>query len=363
MSIPFKILGVDFIELIVNNARQAVHYYQTQYGMEPFAFKGLETGEREKVSYALRQNQIHFVLTAPLTYDSPLNLHLIKHGDGVKDVAFTVDNATKAYEYAVERGAPSALEPVKIRDTNGSVTMAAIRTYGDTIHTFVERKNYRGEFLPGFQPYRSPLKTKSVGLLAVDHFVGNQPESQMQKIVEWYETKLGFHRFWTVDDKDISTEYTALRSIVVADESEVIKMPVNRPAAGLKKSQIEEFVEYYSGPGIQHIALSTKNIVETVSQMSQNGVEFLEVPFSYYEELPDRVGKLEENIEDLAKLGILVDKDEFGYLLQIFTKPVQDRPTLFYEVIQRRGSKSFGKGNFKALFESIEREQARRGNL
>lgn len=363
MKLPFKMLGVDYIELIVGNAKQAAYYYQSQFGMEPFAYKGLETGERETVSYALRQNDIRLVLTTPLKYNSALNLHLIQHGDGVKDVAFRVDDAEAAWAYATENGASSALEPVKIADSNGMVVLAAIKTYGDTIHTFVERKDYNGVFLPGFQAYRSPLKTTSAGLLTVDHFVGNQSENQMQKIAEWYEKKLGFHRFWTVDDKDIATDYTALRSIVVADPSEVIKMPINRPAAGLKKSQIEEFVEYYSGPGIQHIAMSTQNIVRTVGKMVDNGVEFLEVPHAYYEELPDRVGPIAEDISDLERLGILVDKDEFGYLLQIFTKPVQDRPTLFYEVIQRKGSNSFGKGNFKALFESIEREQAKRGNL
>ncbi|GAB4326943.1 MAG: 4-hydroxyphenylpyruvate dioxygenase [Calditrichia bacterium] len=363
MSLPFKIFGVDHVEFIVGNAKQASYYYQQLYGLTPVAYRGLETGEREQVSYVLQQQSIRFVLTAPLLYSSPLNLHLIKHGDGVKDVAFWVDDAEKAWQYATEHGAPSARKPVRYADKDGEVVLASIKTYGDTIHTFVERKNYRGAFLPGFMPYRSPIETRPLDIHHIDHFVGNQPESQMQKIAQWYEEKLGFHRFWTVDDKDISTEYSALRSIVVADPSEVIKMPINRPAMGKKKSQIEEFVEYYSGPGIQHIALATDDIVGVVAEMQRRGVEFLEVPRSYYEELPERVGEIDEDMEELAKLGILVDRDEFGYMLQIFTKPVQDRPTLFYEIIQRKGSASFGKGNFKALFAAIEREQARRGNL
>jgi 4-hydroxyphenylpyruvate dioxygenase len=347
----------------VGNAKQACHYYQTQFGFEPVAYKGLETGEREKVSYVLRQNKITFVVTSPLSAKSPLNDHIRLHGDGVKDVAFWVDDALAAHKYAVEKGAESVSEPQKLTDEDGSVICASIQTYGDTIHTFVQRDQYEGIFIPGFEKFTSRLKTKPVGLNFVDHFVGNQPQDQMAKIAEWYESKLGFKRFWTADDKDISTEYSALRSIVVSNENERIKMPINRPASGMKKSQIEEFVEYYSGPGVQHIALDTNNIIQTVSQLHENGVDFLETPRSYYEELPERVGEIDEDIEELARLKILVDKDEFGYMLQIFTKPIQDRPTLFYEIIQRKGSKSFGKGNFKALFEAIEREQSRRGNL
>lgn len=363
MKPKFTITGTDYFELIVGNAKQAAHYYQTQFGFRPIAYRGLETGEREKVSYVLRQGKITIVLTSPLKSDSKLNQHLARHGDGVVDMAFWVDNADEAWKYTTQNGAKSYLEPETRSDENGQIKIAAIRTYGDTIHTFVQRDSYSGPFLPGFTAYVGKVDTSEVGLQFVDHFVGNQPEGDMVKIAEWYEKVFGFHRFWTVDDKDISTEYSSLRSIVVANENERIKMPINRPATGLKKSQIEEFVEYYAGPGIQHIAMHTENIVKTVGQMVKNGVEFLEVPQSYYDLLKERVGEIDENIDDLAKLGILVDRDEFGYMLQIFTKPVQDRPTLFYEIIQRKGSKGFGKGNFKALFESIEREQQRRGNL
>jgi 4-hydroxyphenylpyruvate dioxygenase len=363
MSLPFEINGTDYIHLIVGNAKQATHFYQTQFGFEPIAYNGLETGEREKVSYVLRQNKITLMLTSPLKAGSSLNEHLGKHGDGVIDVAFRVDDARAAWKYTTEKGAPSVQDPVTLSDEHGSVVMAAIGTYGDTIHTFVERSDYKGTFLPGYEAYKSRLATHPTGLNFVDHFVGNQPQNQMNAIADWYQEKLGFKRFWTADDKDISTEFTSLRSVVVANENERIKMPINRPAAGLRKSQIEEFVEYYSGPGVQHIALDTKDIIKTVRQLTTNGVEFLETPTTYYQELPERVGKIDEDIKALSELGILVDRDEFGYMLQIFTKPVQDRPTLFYEIIQRKGSKSFGKGNFKALFESIEREQRRRGNL
>ncbi len=363
MDLPFEYLGIDYVQFIVGNAKQAAYYYQQVLGFEPFAYRGLETGEREHATYALRQGRIRFLFTSPYQANSPLNIHLMLHGDGVKDVAFTVTDAEAAWRYATERGAHSVMEPMEFRDEDGSVVMATIQTYGDTVHTFVQRDGYRGLFLPAFAEYRPLLKTRPVGLGVIDHFVGNQPEGEMQKIARWYEEVLGFHRFWSVDDKDIATDYTALRSIVVSDPKEVIKMPINRPAAGLRKSQIQEFVEYYTGPGIQHIAMTTEDIVATVGEIRRRGLEFLDVPRSYYEELPKRVPGLEENIESLAELGILVDRDEFGYLLQIFTKPVQDRPTFFFEVIQRKGAKSFGKGNFKALFEAIEREQAKRGNL
>jgi len=363
MSSTYEIMGTDYIQLIVGNAKQAKHFYQTQFGFEPIAYKGLETGDREKTEYVLRQNKITLLLTTPLINDSPLNEHLRVHGDGVKDVAFWVTDAKAAWEITTSRGALSEKEPQTIRDDKGSVTLAAIKTYGDTIHTFVERNNYTGIFMPGYEPYKSNLQTKPIGLNFIDHFVGNQPENKMQETAEWYEKVFKFHRFWSVDDKDVATEYTSLRSIVVANDNERIKMPINRPAAGLKKSQIQEFVEYYSGPGVQHVAMETKDIIKTVGILNDNGVEFLETPQSYYDTLTDRVGEIDENIPDLAKYGILVDRDEFGYLLQIFTKPVQDRPTLFYEIIQRKGSQGFGKGNFRALFESIEREQQRRGNL
>jgi 4-hydroxyphenylpyruvate dioxygenase len=363
MSDSYEIMGTDYIQLIVGNAKQAKHYYQTQFGFEPIAYRGLETGDREKTEYVLRQNKITLVLTTPLTSDSDLNEHLRLHGDGVKDVAFWVTDAKDAWEKVTHKGAVSVREPQTIEDENGKVTLAAIQTYGDTIHTFVERNEYNGIFLPGYVEYKSHIKTNPIGLNFVDHFVGNQPENKMQEIADWYERVFNFHRFWTVDDKDVATEYTSLRSIVVANDNERIKMPINRPATGLKKSQIEEFVEFYSGPGIQHIAMETKDIIKTVSLMVDNGVEFLETPMTYYETLTERVGEIDEEIQQLSKYGILVDRDEFGYMLQIFTKPVQDRPTLFYEVIQRKGAKSFGKGNFKALFESIELEQESRGTL
>ncbi len=363
MTPPFKIMGTDHVRFIVGNARQAAHYYQTVYGFEPAAYRGLETGDREKATYVLQQNKIRFVFTSPYKANSALNTHLMLHGDGVRDVAFWVDDARAAWEYTTGRGAISHLAPTTYEDEHGSVVMASIHTYGDTLHTFVQRDDYQGAFLPGFVPYRSRLKTRPVGLNFVDHFVGNQPEGEMEKIARWYENVLGFHRFWTVDDKDVSTEYSSLRSIVVANDNERIKMPINRPAQGMKKSQIQEFVEYYTGPGVQHIALDTKDIIRSVGILRENGVEFLETPPSYYEDLLERVGNIDENLDILAEYGILVDSDEHGYLLQIFTKPVQDRPTLFFEVIQRKGCSGFGKGNFKALFESIEREQARRGNL
>ncbi len=363
MEAPFKIMGTDHVRFIVGNAKQAAHYYQTVFGFEPVAYRGLETGDREKASYVLQQNKIRFVFTSPYKANSSLNIHLMLHGDGVRDVAFWVDDARAAWEYTTSRGAVSHMEPRTFEDEHGTVTLASIHTYGDTLHTFVERDNYSGPFLPGFIPYRSPVKTRAVGLNFVDHFVGNQPEGEMTRVAEWYENVLGFHRFWSVDDKDISTEFTALRSIVVANDNERIKMPINRPAQGMKKSQIQEFVEYYNGPGVQHIALDTKDIVKTVGLLRENGVDFLETPKAYYEILAERVGKIDESIPVLAEHGILVDADQHGYLLQIFTKPVQDRPTLFFEIIQRKGCSGFGKGNFKALFEAIEREQARRGNL
>ena len=363
MKPPFEIMGTDYVRFIVGNAKQAAHYYQTVYGFEPFAYQGLETGNRENALYVLKQNKIRFILTSPYKANSPLNVHLMLHGDGVRDVAFWVNDAKAAWEYATSHGALSVQEPKKLEDDFGHVIIASIQTYGDTIHSFVQRDKYEGVFLPGYESYQSLIPTKPVGLNFIDHFVGNQPEGEMEKVAKWYENVLRFHRFWTVDDKDISTEFSALRSIVVANENERIKMPINRPAKGLKASQIQEYVEYYTTPGVQHIAMDTKNIVETVDQLTKMGVEFLETPQAYYDILSDRVGKIDEDISELARLGILVDKDEHGYMLQIFTKPVQDRPTLFYEVIQRKGCSGFGKGNFKALFESIEREQARRGNL
>jgi 4-hydroxyphenylpyruvate dioxygenase len=363
MNLPFQIVGIDHVGFIVGNAKQAAHYYQSLFGFERVAYRGLETGDRETVSYVLRQNNICFVLSTPLTPESDLNEHIRMHGDGVHDIAFRVNDARSAWEYTTGQGAISIREPHTISDDHGPVTLATIRTYGDTVHTFVERTRYRGLFMPGFVRTLSPLKTQPIGLQSIDHVVGNLPEGEMETVVKWYQKIFQFHRFWTVDDKDISTEYSSLRSVVVADHDERIKMPINEPASGKRKSQIEEYIDFYRGPGVQHIAMSTGDIIGTVRKLTARGVEFLLIPPSYYEVLPDRIGEIDEEIKELADLGILVDRDDDGYLLQLFTKPLEDRPTLFLEVIQRKGSKSFGKGNFKALFESIEREQARRGNL
>ena len=363
MSEDFKILGTDHVGYIVGNAKQAAAFYQDRYGFEPFAYKGLETGCRDRTCYALRQGKVVLVLETPLTPDHPHNGHLNKHGDAVKDGAFWVDDARAAWRQTTGRGAASVQEPVELEDEHGKVVAATIATYGDTTHTFVERNGYDGLFLPGYEAYASPVPTRPVGLQFIDHVVGNQGDGEMEEIASWYESILGFHRIWTVDDKDVSTEFTALRSVVVANENEFIKMPINEPADGKKKSQIQEYVECNYGAGVQHLALYTEDIVATIDDLKSRGVEFLEVPDTYYETLAERVGEINEDIERLRRYGILVDRDDKGYLLQLFTKPVQDRPTLFYEFIQRKGARSFGKGNFKALFESIEREQARRGNL
>jgi 4-hydroxyphenylpyruvate dioxygenase len=363
MNTPFEFLGFDHVRYVVGNAKQAAHYYQTLFGFELVACRGLETGDRNVASYVLRQNKIRFVLDTPYLGESALNDTLRIHGDGVCDVAFAVTDAEAAWKYTTSRGAESVREPAEASDGDGSVVSSAVQAYGDTIHTFVERKNYTGVFLPGYEPAGSLVQTDSVGVRVIDHIVGNQPEGEMEKVADFYRDVFGFHRLWTVDDDDIQTEYSSLRSIVVADEREIIKMPINEPAAGKKKSQIQEYVDYYSGAGVQHIAMLTGDAISTVSKLRDSGVEFLPTPKTYYEELEARVGKIDEDINVLADLGILVDRDDDGYLLQIFTKPVQDRPTLFYEIIQRKGARSFGKGNFKALFESIEREQQRRGNL
>jgi 4-hydroxyphenylpyruvate dioxygenase len=359
-----RITAFDHYEIYAGNARQAAHFYRTAMGFRLAAYKGLETGSRDKVSYILEQGKVRLVVSSPLHEDSSIHEHLRRHGDGVKDVAFTVSDAEAAWKEALARGAEPAAEPSTLEDEHGKVKLASIRTYGDTVHTFVERHGYKGSFLPGYQPWApGGAEPPSAGLLHVDHIVGNVPEGDMEDVASWYEKTLGFHRFWSVDDKDVSTEFSALRSIVVASENEAIKLPINEPAAGKRKSQIQEYLDYYHGPGVQHIALSTSDIIRTVSEMRERGVEFLYVPSSYYEGLRERMGPIDEDMEALARLGILVDRDEHGYMLQIFTKPVQDRPTLFYEVIQRKGGRGFGKGNFKALFESIEREQEKRGNL
>lgn len=359
----FPILGTDFIEFYVGNAKQATHYYQTAFGFELIAYKGPETGNRDFCSYVLKQNKIRFVLTSSLLPDHEINKHFQLHGDGVKVLALWVEDARSSYETALSRGAESAFEPIKLQDEHGEVILAGIKTYGETIHTLVERKNYNGIFLPGYVKKESLLKTHSTGLNYVDHCVGNVELGQMNRWVKFYQDVLGFKLLITFDDKDISTEFTALMSKVVSNGNGYIKFPINEPAAGRKKSQIEEYIDFYRGAGVQHIAIETDNILQTVDQLRKNGVDFLYVPDNYYETVMDRVGHIDENIDEVKRLNILVDRDEDGYLLQIFTKPIQDRPTVFFEIIQRRGAKSFGKGNFKALFEAIEREQELRGNL
>jgi 4-hydroxyphenylpyruvate dioxygenase len=359
----FPINGTDHLEFYVGNAKQSAIYYQAALGFEWVAYAGPETGVRDRVSYVLQQGKIRIVLTASLTQETEIARHVAEHGDGVKVLALWVDDAVQAYETALARGAESAFAPKTLRDDNGEVVLAAIKTYGETIHTLVERKNYKGTFMPGYEPRKSIYPVKPVGLKYVDHCVGNVELGSMNKWVKFYQDVMGFKLLITFDDNDISTEYTALMSKVVSNGNGYIKFPINEPAKGLKKSQIEEYLDFYRGAGVQHIAVATDNILETVKQMRANGVDFLYVPDTYYEDVLERVGEIEENIEDLKALNILVDRDEDGYLLQIFTKPIQDRPTVFFEIIQRRGAKSFGKGNFKALFEAIEREQALRGTL
>lgn len=359
----FPINGTDHLEFYVGNAKQSSLYYQAALGFELVAYAGPETGVRDRVSYVLQQDKIRIVLSSSLQPGTEISRHVAEHGDGVKVLALWVDDAAKAYETAISRGAESAFAPKKLQDEDGEVVMAALKTYGDTIHTLVERKNYQGVFLPGFQAKSSVYPVKSVGLKYVDHCVGNVELGDMNKWVKFYQDVMGFKLLITFDDKDISTEYTALMSKVVSNGNGYIKFPINEPAKGLKKSQIEEYLDFYRGAGVQHIAVATDDILETVRQMRANGVDFLYVPETYYEDVLDRVGQIDESMEDLKAMNILVDRDEDGYLLQIFTKPIQDRPTVFFEIIQRRGAKSFGKGNFKALFEAIEREQALRGTL
>jgi len=364
MSADFlPINGTDYIEFYVGNAKQASLFYQHCFGFELVAYAGPETGVRDKVSYVLRQEKITLVLTTALKSNSPIADHVNKHGDGVKVLALWVDDATSSFNETTKRGAEPASKPQVLKDDNGEVTVASIMTYGETLHTFVERKNYKGIFLPGYKPVKSSSKSKSIGLKHVDHCVGNVELGRMNHWVSFYEKVMGFKLLVTFDDSDISTEYSALMSKVVSNGNGFIKFPINEPAEGKKKSQIEEYLDYYNGPGVQHIAVATDDIIHTVSELRKRGVEFLYVPDNYYEEVIGRVGKINEDMKELRKLNILIDRDEEGYLLQIFTKPVQDRPTVFFEIIERNGAKSFGKGNFKALFESIEREQALRGNL
>lgn len=359
----FPINGTDFIEFYVGNAKQSSIYYRAAFGFELVAYRGPETGVRDRASYLLQQDKIRLVLTSPLGPEGPIAQHIALHGDGVRDIAFWVDDARDAHAKAVERGARSIQAPTVTKDEKGEVVMAAIATYGDTIHSIVERKDYRGLFLPGFVPMSSEFAPGGVGLKYVDHCVGNVELGKMNEWVGFYERVLGFTNILTFDDKTISTEYSALMSKVMSNGNGRIKFPINEPAAGKKKSQIDEYLDFYRGPGVQHVAIATDDIIKTVRSLRSRGVEFLRVPKTYYETVLQRVGKIDEDIAPLAELGILVDRDDEGYLLQIFTKPVQDRPTLFYEIIQRKGAKSFGAGNFKALFEAIEIEQARRGNL
>jgi 4-hydroxyphenylpyruvate dioxygenase len=359
----FPINGTDYVEFWVGNAKQASLYYRAAFGFRLVGYRGPETGVRGRASYLLEQNKLRFVLTSSLGPDDPISDHVRLHGDGVRDIAFWVDDARDAYAKAIERGATSAQAPTVLTDDQGEVIVAGIRTYGDTVHSIVERRNYRGLFMPGFVPLQSAYAPPSTGLQYVDHCVGNVELGKMNEWVGFYEKVLGFYNLLSFDDKDISTEYSALMSKVMSNGNGRIKFPINEPAAGKKKSQIDEYLEFYRGPGVQHVALATSNIIETVTALRDRGVEFLKVPGSYYDTVLDRVGKIDEDLAPLRELGILIDRDDEGYLLQIFSKPVQDRPTLFYEIIQRKGAKSFGKGNFKALFEAIEREQAARGNL
>jgi 4-hydroxyphenylpyruvate dioxygenase len=357
------LLGTDYVEFYVGNAKQAAYYYQHAWGYEIIAYAGPETGVKDRASYVLQQGKIRLVLTASLLPEGPIAEHVKKHGDGVKVLALWVDDAAKALEETVKRGA-KLFAPLEVKtDEDGEVRTSSIHTYGDTVHTFVERKNYKGIFMPGYRKAKGTAEVKSVGLKYVDHCVGNVGWGEMNTWVKFYEDVLGFRVIISFDDQDISTEYSALMSKVVANGNEFIKFPINEPAEGKKKSQIEEYLDYYHGPGVQHVAVATDNIIETVAELRRRGVDFLEVPQTYYDDLEARVGKIDEDMEEIRRLNILVDRDDQGYLLQLFTRPVEDRPTLFYEIIQRRGARAFGKGNFKALFEAIEREQERRGTL
>ena len=355
--------GTDHIELYVGNAKQAAHFYKTAFGFQSLAYAGPETGVRDCASYVLKQGKIRLVLTTPLKSSHPISEHIFKHGDGVKILALWVDDAYKSFDETTKRGAKPYMEPVTKTDEHGEVRMSGIYTYGETIHLFVERKNYTGPFLPGYKEWTSSYNPSEVGLLYVDHCVGNVGWNRMNETVKWYEDIMGFSNILTFDDKQITTEYSALMSKVMSNGNGYVKFPINEPAEGKKKSQIEEYLEFYEGEGVQHIAVATSDIISTVRELKSRGVEFLNTPDTYYDDLFARVGKIDEDIKPLHDLKILVDRDEEGYLLQIFTKPIEDRPTLFFEIIQRKGAKSFGAGNFKALFESIEREQEKRGNL
>lgn len=362
------LLGTDYVEFYVGNAKQAAHFYKTAFGFQSLAYAGLETGLKDRASYVLKQDKIRLVLTTALNSNSPIGEHVKKHGDGVKVIALWVDDARKSWEETTSRGAKSYMEPTVEKDENGEVVRAGIYTYGETVHMFVERKNYKGTFLPGYREWKSEYNPAPVGLKFIDHMVGNVGWGEMNTWVKWYEDVMGFVNFLSFDDKQIHTEYSALMSKVMSNGNGRIKFPINEPAKGNKRSQIEEYLDFYEGPGPQHIAVATDDILTTVKQLRERGVEFLSAPpQAYYDDIPKRLGKhmemVNEDLTEVAKLGILVDSDEEGYLLQIFTKPVEDRPTLFFEIIQRMGARGFGAGNFKALFESIEREQAARGTL
>jgi len=355
--------GTDYIEFYVGNAKQAAHFYKTVFGFQSLAYSGPETGTKDRASYAIRQNKLTFVLTTPVRPDNPIADHIAKHGDGVKAIALKVEDATSAWKETTKRGGKSFMKPTTLSDDDGKVVMSGIHTYGDTVHLFIERNDYAGAFMPGFRKWESTYGPAETGLLYVDHCVGNVGWNQMNPWVKFYEEVMGFRNILTFDDKDISTEYSALMSKVMSNGNGFVKFPINEPAEGKKKSQVEEYLEFYNGEGVQHIAVATNDIVKTVTELQKRGLEFLNIPSSYYTTVLDRVGHIDEDIGPLQKLGILVDRDDEGYLLQIFSKPVEDRPTLFFEIIQRKGAKSFGKGNFKALFEALEREQDARGNL
>jgi len=355
--------GTDYIEFYVGNAKQAAHFYKTVFGFQSLAYAGPETGIKDRASHAIRQNKLTFVLTTPMHPGNPIADHINKHGDGVKAIALKVEDATSAWNETTKRGGKSFMKPTTLRDDDGELVMSGIHTYGDVVHLFIERENYRGTFMPGFRKSESSYNPKETGLLYCDHCVGNVGWNRMNPWVKFYEDVMGFKNILSFDDKDISTEYSALMSKVMSNGNGYVKFPINEPAEGKKKSQVEEYLEFYHGEGVQHVAIATKNIVGTVTELQKRGLEFLQIPSTYYDTLPERVGHIDEDLEPLKRLGILVDRDNEGYLLQIFTKPVEDRPTLFFEIIQRKGAKSFGKGNFKALFEALEREQEARGNL
>ena len=362
------LLGTDYVEFYVGNAKQAAHFYKTAFGFQSFAYRGLETGSKDSVSYVLKQDKIRLILTTPLNSKSKINDHIVKHGDGIKIVALWVDDARKAYQETTSRGAKSYMKPTVETDENGEIVRAGIYTYGETVHMFVERKNYNGVFMPGFKKWESDYNPSAVGLKYIDHMVGNVGWGEMNTWVKWYEDVMGFENFLSFDDTQIHTEYSALMSKVMSNGNGRIKFPINEPAEGIKRSQIEEYLDFYEGPGVQHIAVATNDIIGTVSEMRKRGIEFLSTPpDEYYKAVPFRLEEhnheLREDIETLKGLGIMIDADEEGYLLQIFTKPIEDRPTLFFEIIQRMGALGFGAGNFKALFESIEREQQKRGTL